>query len=195
MKRLIYKILIPIQYLLVILFIIFEEFIWEGVAKPIARYLASLKIAQRLEQWLVSINRYVILIFFLLIFALVELAGIMAGLLMVRGMLLAGLMLYALKIPIAAFTFWLFRVTKEKLLSFVWFAWAYRNLLELIDRLKDSAIYKRSLEIFYKIKRWQKGVLASLKELFFPQDSKDSFIRRLKALYRKIKEEIRRNRL
>ncbi|ADV46630.1 hypothetical protein [Nitratifractor salsuginis] len=195
MKDLLYKILLPIQYLLVFLFIVFEEFIWEGIAKPVAQYLASLGILQRLERLIAGVNRYVILVFFVLIFVAVELAGVTAGVLMVQGMFLPGLMIYALKIPIAAFTFWLFRVSREKLMSFAWFAWAYERLVYWIDRLKATKIYRRSLEIFGEIKIFLKKIKEELKELFFPESTGEGFVTRLKALYRKLKAEIRRNRL
>jgi len=41
------------------------------------------------------------------------------------GKVIAGTTLYAGKIPVAAVTFWLFRVSKEKLMTFVWFKQAY----------------------------------------------------------------------
>lgn len=195
MKEFLYRILLSIQYLLVFLFIIFEEFVWEGIAKPVAEYLASLGILRRLELWLAGVNRYVILVFFVLIFVAVELAGVMAGLLMVQGMFLTGLMIYTLKIPIAAFTFWLFRVSRKKLMSFAWFAWAYEQLVTWLDRLKSSAIYQRSLEIFGELKTLLKKLRGELGELFFPETAGSGFMTRLKALYRKIKAEIRRNRL
>jgi hypothetical protein len=135
------------------------------------------------------------LVLFLLIFVAVELAGLTAGILMVQGMFLPGLMIYALKIPIAAFTFWLFRVSREKLISFGWFAWAYERLIGLIDRLKSTLIYRRSLAMMKELKATLKKLLAEMKELFFPVAARGGFVTRLKALYRKIKEEIRRNRM
>jgi len=193
--KLLNKLLLPIQYLLVFLFIVFEEFIWEGIAKPVAEYLASWGILQRLERFITGLNRYVILVLFLLIFVAVELAGVTAGVLMVQGMFLPGLMIYALKIPIAAFTFWLFRVSRKKLMSFGWFAWVYDRLIFWLGRLKSTEIYRRSLAMIKEMKVALKKLLEELKELFFPVASRGGFVTRLKALYRKIKEEIRRNRM
>ncbi|MEA3418500.1 MAG: hypothetical protein U9Q90_03790, partial [Campylobacterota bacterium] len=110
-----------VQLLLVLIFILFEELIWEGIAEPIYAKVRSLKILQRAETMLETTPRNIILFFFLLIFSVVEGTGILAGILFLQGKVLLGAGLYLAKIPIAAFTFWLFNVTKEKLLSYDWF--------------------------------------------------------------------------
>lgn len=118
-----------LQLLLVITFIIFEELIWEGIAKPIYEAIHSLKILQKIETKLQHINAYVILVIFVLLLATVEIFGIYAGILFVSGQVLLGLSLYLSKIPIAAFTFWLFRVTEDKLMQFRWFKWLYEKMM------------------------------------------------------------------
>jgi len=56
-----------LQLILVMLFIIFEELIWEGVAKPIYEAIHSLKILQKIEAKLQHINAYVILVIFVVL--------------------------------------------------------------------------------------------------------------------------------
>ena len=193
MKKFLYRLTLPIQYLLVFLFIVFEEFIWEGIAVPVGTYLQSLRLLQSLEVLIRRMNRYLLLVLFVVLFVAVELAGITAGVLVVRGMGLFGVLLYTLKIPIAAFTFWLFRISREKLLSFAWFEWVYGKLLLFLDWLKSREIYLRSMEIFRRIKKRLVGMWSQLRQLF--PKGRSGFLRRLRALYRRLHERLRRNRL
>ncbi len=192
MKKFFYRLTLPIQYLLVFLFIVFEELIWEGIAIPIGTYLQSLRLLQRVEISIRKMNRYLLLVLFVGLFVSVELAGITAGVLIVQGMGLLGVLLYALKIPIAAFTFWLFRISREKLLSFVWFRWAYLKLLTFLDWLKSRKIYRHSMELFEGIKKRFQKLWAGLRRLF--PEGESGFLRRLRILYRRVREHLRHNR-
>lgn len=192
MKKFFYRLTLPIQYLLVFLFIVFEELIWEGIAIPIGTYLQSLRLLQRVEISIRKMNRYLLLVLFVGLFVSVELAGITAGVLIVQGMGLLGVLLYALKIPIAAFTFWLFRISREKLLSFVWFRWAYLKLLTFLDWLKSRKIYRHSMELFEGIKKRFQKLWAELRRLF--PEGESGFLRRLRILYRRVREHLRHNR-
>jgi len=193
MKKLLYKITLPLQYLLVFLFIIFEEFIWEGIAVPVGEYLRSLRLLQALERLIRGMNRYLILVLFVLLFGGVELAGVTAGILIVQGMVLPGLLLYGLKIPIAAFTFWLFGVSREKLLSFGWFAWAYERILAFLAWLKSREIYQKSMAAVHRLKEDLRRIWQKIKAIL--PAGKGAFFHRIKALYRKVRDELRRNRI
>ena len=135
-----------LQLLLVITYIIFEELIWEGIAKPIYKVVHSLKLLQKVEVKLHEVSGVVILIFFVVLLGVVEALGIYAGILFVRGQVLLGLLLYISKIPIAAFTFWVFRVTEDKLMQFGWFKWLYDLMIKGIDWLKSREIYQKMME-------------------------------------------------
>lgn len=128
--------------LLVLGYIFYEELVWERIAQPIARYVQSLKLLQKLEILLQKVNGGVILIVFVLLFIIVELQGFYAGILLLQGKVLLWALIYAGKIPIAAFTFWLFRVTKPKLMAFAWFEKAYNTVMGWIDWLKTTDVYK-----------------------------------------------------
>ena len=193
MKKLLYKITLPIQYLLVFLFIVFEEFIWEGIAVPVGEYLRSLRLLQALERAVRRMNRYLILVLFVLLFGGVELAGVTAGVLIVQGMLLPGFLLYGLKIPIAAFTFWLFGVSREQLLSFAWFAWAYEKILAFLAWLKSREIYRKSMAAVHRLKADLRRIWQKVKA-FLPA-GEGGLLHRLKALYRKVRNELRRNKI
>ena len=98
---------------------------------------------------------------FLALFTQVELLGIFALKLIATGKILAGTMLYAGKIPVAAFTFWLFRISKVKLMSFYWFKQAYDGTMAIIELIKSSAIYRRVAARLKAVKEWVNNRLFS----------------------------------
>jgi len=185
------KLITLLQLLLVIVFILFEEIIWEGVARPIYTYIHSLKLLQRVEAWLQGVNATVILVIFVVMLASVEMLGIYAGVLFVSGYVLQGVLLYLSKIPIAAFTFWMFRVTKEKLMRFGWFRWLYEKIMAAIEWLKSLEIYRSTMHTLKKTKEKIKGWLRGIKSKYFAKES--PFVLRLKKLYRRIKSALKRN--
>ena len=186
MQRIIKRVLLLLQTILVLTFIIFEELIWERIAIPIYRYLQSLKLLARLERFIQErLNRYILLLLFVVIFIVVEAAGILAGVLIVGGYPLLGLGIYITKIPIAAFTFWLFKVSKEKLLSFGWFEISYRKLIKFIDWIKSLEAYRSTIEVWHRVKRYISGI----REKILSDDSKESaFIKGLRRIYRVFKK-------
>ena len=128
--------------LIVLGYIFYEELVWERFAKPIVRYVQSFEILKRLENYLQRVNGTVILIVFVFLFVIVELQGFYAGALLLQGKVFLWALIYAGKVPIAAFTFWLFRVTKPKLMAFVWFEKSYHFIMKWVDWLKATAAYK-----------------------------------------------------
>jgi len=176
-----HKLSILIQLPLVIIFILFEEVIWEGIAQPIYNKFRSLRVLQKIETKLQVTHRSVILFSFIIIFVIVEAAGIFAGILFVQGQILLGLGLYITKIPIAAFTFWLFKVSKEKLLSYGWFDWIYTKIMTLFEWLKSLEIYQSTMQNVRKVKEIIKTKFRAFKEKYFAEES--AFTKRFKRLY------------
>lgn len=183
-----HRLLTLLQLIFVITYIIFEELIWEGIAKPIYKAIHALKILQRLEARLESVNPSMILVIFMLLFAIVEAFGIYAGMLFVSGQMLLGLALYVSKIPIAAFTFWLFRVTEEKLMQFGWFKWIYDWIMRAIDWLKSREIHQKMMERLVQVKMSVKENIKALKKKYFV--NKSPFIEKVKQLYKTLKESL-----
>lgn len=122
-------------------YIIFEELIWERLAKPIFSYISTLELFRDLEPKILALNSYIILFIFLIPFVIVELLGIYAGILFISGNILFGIVLYLSKIPIAVVIFWFFNIAKDKLLQFRWLNFIYKNLILMIDKIKNSKIY------------------------------------------------------
>jgi hypothetical protein len=179
------RLLLVLQFILVFLFILFEEIIWEGIAKPIYNKIESLQITQKIESKIKHTNRYVLLVIFLVLLLGVEIAGLLAGLFFVQGYVLFGLLLYLAKIPIAAFVFWLFKVGKKKLLSFDWFNWTYKKIMSGVEWLKATSIYKDTMEYMRKIKRKIRAQWMVIKKRYFNKEG--SFTEELKSFYNYMK--------
>lgn len=135
------KILNIFLILLVFVYIIFEELIWDRLAKPIFSYISNLELFRDLEPKILALNSYLILFIFLIPFIMVELLGIYAGILFISGNILLAVVVYISKIPVAVVIFWFFNIAKDRLLQFRWLNFIYKNLLISIEKIKHSRIY------------------------------------------------------
>jgi len=185
LEKIAQRLLIVLQFILVFIFILFEEIIWEGIAKPIYEHISSLHILQKFEKKIAFSNRYIVLVGFLALLFSVEGAGLLAGVFFVQGEVLMGLLLYIAKIPIAAFTFWLFKVSKLKLLSFRWFEWAYNKVMAALSWLKNLDIYKNTMKHMLELKVKMKETWQKIKGKYFSKESR--FSKELKSFYSYIK--------
>ena len=181
LQKIAQRLLLIFQFVLVFLFILFEEIIWEGIAKPIYNKIESLHITQKLEVKIQKTHRYIILAVFSTLLLAVEAAGLLAGVFFVQGQMLLGLVLYIAKIPIAAFVFWLFKAGKEKLLSFHWFNWAYKKLMAGLDWLKERESYQRMMRYMLELKSKINEKWKIIKEKYFAEEG--SFMKELKGFY------------
>ncbi len=190
-KNILNKFLLFLQFFLVFLYIIFEEIIWDFIAEPIYRFLESFNVIQKLNIVLRSANRYIILVIFIALFTIVEALGIVAGGLMVSGNFLLGVGLYLTKIPIAVFTFWMFKVVKSKLMTFEWFRVSFYALENILNLIKNSKIYKSTMDILLKTKEFIKLELQYFKGKILSGRSR--FIYRFKRFYFFIKQRYKNN--
>jgi len=186
-----YKLVTLFQLILVILFILFEEIVWEGIAKPVYRWVHALKVLQKVEIWLQRVPAEVILALFVLMLVSVEMMGLYAGIQFVSGNIALGLTVYMMKIPIAAFTFWMFRATESKLMRFGWFRWIYGKIMQVIEKLKSLEAYRRTIRRLYMAKVEIKAWFQSLKAAYFYRES--PFVKRMKRLYRGMKHILKRD--
>lgn len=184
------KLISLLQLILVLIYILFEELIWEGIAKPIYEAIHSLKILQKIEYKLQDANPSVILLIFLFLLLIVEGFGIYAGILFVSGQVALGLTLYIAKIPIAGFTFWLFRVTEDKLMEFSWFKKLYNGMLRGIEWLKSCEVYIRTMAKLKEVKEAIKAYFKVFKAKYFATES--AFMIRVKALYQVLKNVLKK---
>ncbi|MEE9337437.1 MAG: hypothetical protein V3U87_05100 [Methylococcaceae bacterium] len=129
------------ESLLVIGYILFEELIWNIFAKPIYQYFKNLVALDSLKKIFLEMNRYLLLSIFILILAITEVQGFAAGFFFLQGNIVTGFFVYISKIPVAAFTFWLFDLTKDKLMTFDWLKTAYQYIMDWIHKFVNSSIY------------------------------------------------------
>jgi hypothetical protein len=174
-----------IQWTLVLTYLTFEALIWEGVAKPIYRRIHALRLLQLLEKRILRLPAHLILVLFVLLLVMVEGVGLYAGILFVSGKVLLGLLLYLTKIPVAALTFWLFRISEAKLMRFAWFAWTYEKIVTAIGWLKQWDIYIEMTQKLKALKQRLKEKLSLIKREYFKEES--PFMQRLKRRYRLLK--------
>lgn len=149
----------------VLLYVIFEELVWDLVAKPIFGYLRDLKLLHAVENKVLALNPLTLLILFLVLFIQVEGLGILALSLMAQGKAVLGIALYMAKLPIAAFTFWLFRISKETLMTFSWFKYSYGAMERLIDSIKASRFHQGIVAKVSQLKQWLKTRINEIKKL------------------------------
>ncbi len=179
-QRLINLILTPI----ILGYIIFEELVWERLAQPIIRLITRLKLLHKLENYLKTANSKLILIIFVLLFVSVELLGMFAASLFLQTKVVHGIVVYAAKVPVSAFTFWLFNATRHKLMEFEWFKRAYQLVMRFIDIITHSDIYARIKALSARLKDYLKQKLSSDKSLImdFVKNKVQATYRRLKTL-------------
>lgn len=173
------KILNIFLIVLVFIYIIFEELIWEKFAKPIITLISSLHLFTKLIPKILALNSYFILVFFISIFVVVEFIGVYAGVLFLSGHIFTATFIYILKIPVAAFIFWFFNIVKPKLLEFRWFELIYNSLISAIYKIKHSSIYVMIKDKSITLKK-------SLKENIF--STKNRFKQKLITIYKFLKQ-------
>jgi hypothetical protein len=188
-RRLLGRLIFLVQLVAVVVFIVFEEIVWETIAKPIYEAIRNLRLLQWFEHRLARANRYVVLLLFMVLLLGVEAAGVAAGVLALKGNVVIATILYGLKIPIAGFTFWLFHASESKLLSFGWFRWGYEKIIAFFAWIKTREIYRQTVEIAAKLKRQIRTSLRRIKERYFSGDN--TLAKRFRRLYRVIKKALK----
>ena len=168
------------ESLLVIGYILFEELIWNIFAKPIYQYFNNLVALNSLKKIFLEMNRYLLLSIFILILAITEVQGFLAGFFFLKGNIVTGFFVYMSKIPVAAFTFWLFDLTKNKLMTFDWLKTAYQYIMNWIHKFVNSSIY-------ISIKARTKIVRTNVKSIMLKYFGEEGLIASVKSHYLVIK--------
>ena len=93
--------------LLVLIYILFEELVWEKTAKPIVRFISKFvlkfDIFEKLILKIDNLGSYWILSIFMVLFLFVELLGIYAAILFFQAKIFLAIFVYLLKLPLAIF--------------------------------------------------------------------------------------------
>ncbi|QKF72493.1 putative membrane protein [Aliarcobacter faecis] len=169
--------------ILISIYIIFEELIWEKISKPIINKILKLNLFLNLVSKIESLNSYIILSIFLIFFTIVELLGVYAAIIFVQGKVISAIFIYLLKIPLAILILWFFDITKPKLLKFRWFEIVYDNLIYLKNKIQHSKIY---LMIYEKIDNIKEYINSKF------DFSKHSIKNRVIELYQKLKKKFQK---
>ena len=168
------------ESILVIGYILFEELIWNIFAKPIYQYFKNLVALDSLKKIFLEMNRYLLLSIFILILAITEMQGFLAGFFFLKGNIVTGFFVYMSKIPVAAFTFWLFDLTKDQLMTFDWLKTAYQYIMDWIHKFVNSSIY-------IYIKARTTIVRANVKSIMLKYFGEEGLIASVKSHYLVIK--------
>ncbi len=183
-KRLFGKLFHLILSIIILGYIVFEELVWERFAQPIIRFISRLRILERFGHFLLRINSLFVLVLFLIIFIIVELLGVYAASHFLRGQVIGGLLVYAGKIPVSAFTYWLFNTTKSRLMEFIWFKRLYELVMSIIEMITHSATYLEIKEKTVSIKAYLRNIIRSNKNGILKKNS--IIYKQLRALIKKL---------
>ncbi len=173
------------ESILVIGYIFFEELIWNVFAKPIYQYFKRLIAIEPLKKYFLGLNKSLLLVVFIVILLVAEAMGLLAAYYFIGGDVFTGILVYGLKIPIAAFTFWLFDLTKPQLMGFVWLKVSYEWIIGVIDTLISSAIH-------VYIKGRMMAIRRQLRRLISQYFGEAGFLASVKSHYRYYKPYIGR---
>jgi len=155
-NKLLQKLLFYIQATLVLIFLIFEELVWERFAEPIYRYIKYLKPFEKLENILKNTNRYVVLTLFIISLVIGEGLGLLTPIIALKGYPILAAIVYIGKLLIAAFAFWVFGTQKKTLLSFKWIAYSYEKIMLAVNWIKSTEVYKSVLSTVKRVKIYLK---------------------------------------
>ncbi len=167
LKKLLQQVYYYIQLLILLFYIVLEELIWEEFAKPIYEFILKLRIATAFENFLKRQNRYVPLVFFLSTFVFGELLGLMTPFILAEGLVIVAVLIYMTKILIVAFAFWLFKIEKERLLSFTFFRLAYDKIVYISEKVKATKLYQKLVKQLKEIKTYLKVKIRYIKDKIF----------------------------
>jgi hypothetical protein len=140
-------------YPLVILYILFEELVYNAVILPVSDRIKSLQVIQRLNALLARFGRYAILITFVLLFVASEGLGATALVMLAQGLVLIGVGLYVVKTLLGIYAFVILHHHKETLFSFGWFAYTYGKIVAVLDVIKSSSAYLEVIAIAHQVKK------------------------------------------
>ncbi len=121
----------PIIYTFILGFIIIEEYAWNKIFKHIYLKVKDLKLMIRFKYYLIyEDSRYLLLLIFLLPFVLMEGFSVLGLLLIGKGLVSLGVLMYILKLLITIPVVIIFNSAKKKLLTFFFIKFGYFYILK-----------------------------------------------------------------
>lgn len=172
------KIMKYLKIFLVVMFIIFEEIIWNKIGQPIYNKIKTLKIMDRFKVWVSNVkNIYVILVIFLGLFIGMEIVTLLALKAFATGAIVIGIGLYVIKILMVVPVVIIFNEAKKQLVTFLPIRYVYGMVLN----------FKRS-KTFREIKRFIAKLRIELNRFVEEYlDGDEDLLTELKKIYNNIK--------
>lgn len=105
-----------------------------------------------------NMNKYVVLLLLLSHLVVSELLGFLSFMLLAKGLFIPFLALYIFKfLPFFIMSF-IFRHSKEQLLTISWFNYCYTKFCDISDYLKRTEIVIKSKEVIQKLKDFKNKI-------------------------------------
>jgi len=143
------KIFKYLKILGVVLFIIFEEVLWNNVAVPIYNNIVSLRITHRFREYITSIEKkYLLLLIFITPVFVDIILSVMFTSAMAHGLLFAAIGIYIIKALVSIIMIIIFQIGKKQLTEFYLIRYSYG----LILKLRRSKTFRRVKIYSTKIK-------------------------------------------
>lgn len=161
------------KILLVILFIIFEEILWNKVGKPIYELIKSLRLMVKFKEWVGEFkHRYALLVIFITPFVLMEIMSLLSLKSFATGAIGMGISLYVVKLVLTVPVVIIFNSGKKQLVSFFPIRYGYG----MIINLKRSSTFRNVKKFTKKVKQVVRefkqeyykgvGIFDGLKEIY-----------------------------
>jgi len=132
--------------IIIFLFLIFEDIVWEKITLPIYEGFKSLKLILKFQNFVLNIkNDLFLIILFIIPFIIMEFIGFLAGLVLIKGYVFWFIVLYILKGIAMTPILIIFELKKDILLKYKIIELPYK----LIQYILHSEIFKN---MKYKIK-------------------------------------------
>jgi hypothetical protein len=130
---------------IILIYILFEELIWKNTVSPIIRFISVFHLYRRfLEYIALQAGRITVLFLFIVPFVIGEAVGIFSGILAAQLHFIGAIMLYACKIPLVVIALAILQNGKEKLLTFGWFSVCYWWVVQKLEKLHNSQLYRQT---------------------------------------------------
>jgi hypothetical protein len=146
-----------LETLLVLIYILFEELVWEQFVIPVRRMIERV-VRPYVERYILALHRYTVLAVFIGVLVMAEGLGIAAGVALVVAGPLVGFTLYGLKVVLAGIAFWILSIAKEKLLRIGWFRRSYEAVLRFKHWVETREVYlrvkRKAVEVKTAVSRW-----------------------------------------
>ena len=138
-----------IKLFLVVIFIAFEEVIWNRIGQPIYDSVKSLEIMTQFKTWVAEVkNRYALLTIFLTPFIAMEILGLMSLKAFAVGAIITGISLYIFKVLLTIPVVIIFNTAETELRSFSLIDWGYG----LIVKIKQSETFRTAKQYMASMK-------------------------------------------